>query len=182
LLFFKDSKIYAQNRAYKIISLLQENYKNDSTFQIFANSVMVKLGNFPALTLLEKENQEELRQPYETLLTRSVKETYQEIPDSEYTFTDPQYKIFESLKNNNHYSFSGPTSLGKSFIINAFIRYLIKEHRRTDNIVILVPSRALINQTVIKLKEEFKKEEKYTILAKYIRYRVFLGKSLLQIL
>jgi hypothetical protein len=96
----------AQNRAYKIISLLQENYKNDSTFQIFANSVMVKLGNFPALTLLEKENQEELRQPYETLLTRSVKETYQEIPDSEYTFTDPQYKIFESLKNNNHYSFS----------------------------------------------------------------------------
>jgi hypothetical protein len=31
----------AQNRAYKIISLLQENYKNDSTFQIFANSVMV---------------------------------------------------------------------------------------------------------------------------------------------
>ena len=155
----------AQNRAYKIISLLQENYKNDSTFQIFANSVMVKLGNFPALTLLEKENQEELRQPYETLLTRSVKETYQEIPDSEYTFTDPQYKIFESLKNNNHYSFSGPTSLGKSFIINAFIRYLIKEHRRTDNIVILVPSRALINQTVIKLKEEFKKEEKYTILA-----------------
>jgi hypothetical protein len=35
---------------------------------------------------------------------------------------------------------------------------LIKEHRRTDNIVILVPSRALINQTVIKLKEEFKKE------------------------
>jgi hypothetical protein len=37
---------------------------------------------------------EELRQPYETLLTRSVKETYQEIPDSEYTFTDPHSCAF----------------------------------------------------------------------------------------
>ncbi len=154
----------AQNRAYKIISLLEENYRTEETFQIFAKSVMVKLGNFPALSLLEKTSAE-TPQPYETLFTRAVKETYQKIPNNENTFTDPQYTIFESLKNSNHYSFSGPTSLGKSFIINAFIGYLIKEHRGTDNIVILVPSRALINQTVVKLKEEFKLEEGYTVLA-----------------
>jgi hypothetical protein len=154
----------AQNRAYKIISLLEENHHNEQIFQTFANSVMVKLGNFPALSLLEKTNTN-TSQPYETLFIRAVKETYQEIPNSEYIFTDPQYKIFESLKGSNHYSFSGPTSLGKSFIINAFIRYLIKEHRGTDNIVILVPSRALINQTVVKLKEEFKQQTSYTILA-----------------
>ena len=154
----------AQNRAYKIISLLEKSYRTKGIFQTFANSVMVKLGNFPALSLLEKTNTE-TSQPYETLFTRAVKETYQAIPDSENTFTDPQYTIFEALKNSNHYSFSGPTSLGKSFIINAFIGHLIKEHRGTDNIVILVPSRALINQTVVKLKEEFKQEEYYTILA-----------------
>lgn len=156
----------AQNRAYKIISLLVENNAQNPIFQIFANSVMVKLGNFPALNLLENPNTNtKIQQPYETLFTRAIKETYQEIPNSEYTFTDPQYKIFESLKDSNHYSFSGPTSLGKSFIINAFIGHLIKEHRGTDNIVILVPSRALINQTVVKLKEEFKQEKSYTILA-----------------
>ncbi len=154
----------AQNRSYKIISLLEENYRTQEIFQVFANSVMVNLGNFPALSLLEDENLE-ISQPYETLFTRSVKEAYQEIPNSEYTFTDSQYKIFESLKNSNHYSFSGPTSLGKSFIINAFIGHLIKEHRGKDNIVILVPSRALINQTVVKLKNEFKQESNYTILA-----------------
>lgn len=154
----------AQNRAYKIISLLVENNTENPIFQTFANSVMVKLGNFPALSLLEETNTQ-ISQPYETLFTRAVKEIYQAIPNSENTFTDPQYAIFESLKGSNHYSFSGPTSLGKSFIINAFIRYLIKEHRRTDNIVILVPSRALINQTVVKLKEEFKQEKCYTILA-----------------
>ncbi len=163
-LLSRSTESEAQNKAYKIISLLEESYRNKEIFQIFAHSVMVKLGNFPALSLLE-ETSENISQPYETLFTRYIKETYQEIPDSEYTFTDPQYTIFESLKNSNHYSFSGPTSLGKSFIINAFIRHLIKEHRGTDNIVILVPSRALINQTVVKLKEEFKEEKKYTILA-----------------
>lgn len=154
----------AQNRAYKIISLLKESYGDDPIFQIFANSVMVKLGNFPALSILE-ETKTQILQPYETLFTRAVKETYQKIPGRKYIFTDPQYKIFESLKNSNHYSFSGPTSLGKSFIINAFIWHLIKEHGGIDNIVVLVPSRALINQTVVKLKEEFKQEKNYTILA-----------------
>lgn len=163
-LLSRSTESDAQNRAYKIISLLEENYRNDSMFQAFANSVMVELGNFPALSLLEKTNSRAL-QPYETLLTKAIKETYQKTPNSEYTFTDPQYKIFESLKNSNHYSFSGSTSLGKSFIINAFIRHLIKEHGGTDNIVILVPSRALINQTVVKLKEEFKEDNHYIILA-----------------
>lgn len=164
-LLSRSKKSDAQNRAYKIISLLKENYYTDKTFQIFANSIMVKLGNFPALELLEKDSSTEVLQPYETLFTRAIKETYQQIPNSKYIFTDPQYTIFESLKNNNHYSFSGPTSLGKSFIINAFIGHLIKEHGGIDNIVILVPSRALINQTVVKLKEEFEQEKNYTILA-----------------
>jgi replicative superfamily II helicase len=99
------------------------------------------------------------------LFEKSVKETYQQIPNSDFIFTDSQYNIFESLKNNNHFSFSGPTSLGKSFIFSAFIHYLIKEHRGTDNLVILVPSRALINQTVNKLKADFKDENNYTILS-----------------
>ncbi|OHD98148.1 MAG: helicase [Sulfurimonas sp. RIFCSPLOWO2_12_36_12] len=155
----------AQNKAYKIISLLIDKYTDDEVFQTFANSIMTKLGNFPALSLFEKTFNSEIKQSYETLLEKSIKETYQQIPESEFIFTDTQYEIFELLKNHNHFSFSGPTSLGKSFIINAFIRYLITEHRGTDNLVILVPSRALINQTVTKLKQDFKDESNYTILA-----------------
>ena len=155
----------AQNKAYKIISLLIDKYAEDEIFQTFANSVMIKLGNFPALSLFDKTFNSEIKQSYEILLEKSLKEIYQQIPKSEFIFTDTQYKIFESLKNHNHFSFSGPTSLGKSFIISAFIRYLITEHRGTDNLVILVPSRALINQTVTKLKQDFKDEANYTILA-----------------
>lgn len=155
----------AKNKAYKIISMLFDRYRNDAVFQTFANSILVKLGNFPALSFIEKFSNTESKLPYEVLYEKSLKEVFQEIPHSKFTFTDSQYHIFEALKNSNHFSFSGPTSLGKSFIINAFIRHLITEHRGTDNLVILVPSRALINQTVNKLKQEFKDVGNYTILA-----------------
>src|SRR5690606_3260249 len=79
-------------------------------------------------------------------------------------FTDAQYKVFEELKDSNHFSFSGPTSFGKSFIIESFIKYLIKERNASDNIVILVPTRALINQVKNKLKKEIL-DRKYKILS-----------------
>ncbi|WP_415396278.1 DEAD/DEAH box helicase [Sulfurimonas sp. CS5] len=155
----------AKNKAYKIISLLVDKHSSDAVFQTFANSIMVKLGNFPALDFIEKFSNVDSKLPYEVLYEKSLKEVFQKISHSKFIFTDSQYEIFESLKNHNHFSFSGPTSLGKSFIINAFIRYLIMEHRGTDNLVILVPSRALINQTVTKLKQDFKDKSNYTILA-----------------
>ena len=165
ILSHSDEDMYkAKNMAFKIISLLYDFYQQDSLFQTFANSILIKLGNFPALTFLEKHSSEETRLPYEVLYEKSLKEVFQKIPQSDFVFTDNQYKIFESLKNHNHFSFSGPTSLGKSFIINAFLRHLIIEHSRADNLAILVPSRALINQTVNKLKNEFKNETNYKIL------------------
>lgn len=155
----------AKNLAYKTVSLLVDQYVNDSVFQTFAHSILVKLGNFPAIKFLEEHYVGEMASPFETVLEQVTKEIFQQIPDSEYIFTDSQYEIFEALKNNNHFSFAGPTSLGKSFIINAYISYLINAHRGTDNIVILVPSRALINQTVFKLKQNFNKCQNYKILS-----------------
>lgn len=125
----------------------------------------MKLGNFPAIKFLESDDNEFDKYSSEYLLEKAIKEVYQKIPKSEFIFTDAQYEIFELLKNNNHFSFSGPTSLGKSFIINAFIRFLITEHKATDNIIILVPTRALINQTVLRLKKDFKDVKNYRILA-----------------
>ena len=40
--------------------------------------------------------------------------------------------------------------------MEAFINYIISERNGSDNIVILVPTRALINQVTIKLKQEIK--------------------------
>lgn len=155
----------AQNKAYKIISLLVGKYKDESIFRAFANSVLTKLGNFPALKFLEADGGIIDNQSLELVFEKYTKEIFQGIPGSNLTFTDSQYKIFESLRNCNHYSFSGPTSLGKSFILNSFIRYLIEVQKVNENIVILVPTRALINQTLLQLKKEFSSIEEYRILS-----------------
>ncbi|PCC80951.1 helicase [Bacillus cereus] len=153
--------IQARNLAYKIISLLYNFYHEDNFFKMQAATVLVKLGNFPSLKLAI--NNEELTLD-EVKLESIIKETYQIAPDSKTIFTDAQYKVYEKLKDSNHFSFSGPTSFGKSFIIESFIKYLIKEKNASDNIVILVPTRALINQVTNKLKKEIS-EPKYKILS-----------------
>lgn len=155
----------AQNKAYKIISLLADDYKNTELFSTFANSVLTKLGNFPALKFLEENDQVSSNQSLEIAFEKLTKETFQKTPGSDLVFTDSQYSIFENLKNSNHYSFSGPTSLGKSFILNSFIRNLIDIQKVFENIVILVPTRALINQTALQLKKEFSDIEEYRVLS-----------------
>jgi len=82
----------------------------------------------------------------------------QRAPNSQYVFTDAQYNLFEKMKDSNHYSFSGSTSFGKSFIFESFINYIIDERNASDNIAILVPTRALINQVSLKLKAEIQNE------------------------
>ena len=57
------------------------------------------------------------------------------------------------MKKRNHFSFSGSTSFGKSFIFEAFTKHIIKEHNKTDNIAFIVPTKALINQVGKRLKE-----------------------------
>ncbi|MGI2215235.1 DEAD/DEAH box helicase [Shewanella oncorhynchi] len=155
----------AINKAYKVISLLADTYKEEKLFTIFAKSILLKIGNFPAIKYLEENYNVDCKLPIEQLISKMVKEDIQKIPNSELIFTDSQYEIFERLKNSNHFSFSGPTSLGKSFIINAFIRHLISEHKGTDNLVILVPTRALIGQIVSQLKNNFSDVDNYKILA-----------------
>mgnify|MGYP000751873204 FL=1 len=43
----------AQNKAYKTVSLLIDDYKGDHLFKMFAHSILIKLGNFPAIKFLE---------------------------------------------------------------------------------------------------------------------------------
>ncbi|QOR34751.1 DEAD/DEAH box helicase family protein [Clostridium sp. 'deep sea'] len=142
-----------RNKSYKILSLLYSSYLNDQYYISYANEILVRLGNFPALDLVTK-GRKNIQTSNEIEMEKIIKKTFQKDPYSINVFTDPQYNIYESLKKNNHFSFSGPTSLGKSFIMESFIKYLIYEHGFRENIAILVPTRALINQVSSKMKQE----------------------------
>ncbi len=158
----RSSKAEARNKAYKIISLLYDAYKEDMQFQYYANSILTKLGNFASLNIAVVNS--ETVDTLETVLEKEIKKVYQKVPFNDLVFTDAQYKLFEAMKDSNHFSFSGPTSFGKSFIMDAFIQYIITERHGIDNIVILVPTRALINQVTARLKKTITNKN-YKVLA-----------------
>lgn len=64
------------------------------------------------------------------------------------TFTPVQADIYQSISGQHYFSFSAPTSTGKSYVLHSFIKEC--EH----DVVVVVPSRALINEYYIKVCEE----------------------------
>ncbi len=144
----------ARNKAFQTISLLSHYYKDDPVYKVFAKAVFAKLGNFPAIQYLQLEDESTVKLPFERKIEKEIKEIVQAVPGSDsLIFTDTQYKLFTELSDAKSFSFSGPTSMGKSFIIKSFIRKAIS-NIHPENIVIVVPTRALINQFAIDLKKE----------------------------
>jgi superfamily II DNA/RNA helicase len=145
----------ARNKAYQLITLLNEDYKANPYYQTFSHSVLAKLGNFPGIEFLKNENNSS-ELPFDRELEKKVKEFIQAVPDAEdLIFTDSQFELYKKISSSKHFSFSGPTSMGKSFIIKSFIRKVVG-NKPPENIVIMVPTRALINQFSIDLNKELK--------------------------
>ncbi len=150
----------ARNKAYKIIALLVKTFGNTKNFQLFASAILAKLGNFPALQFL-RDNQEYIDTlPLERGIERQVKSENQKTSNGKYTFTDAQHRVRKELESFDYFSFSGPTSIGKSFIMKDYIRHLLQENLVVDGaVVILVPTRALISQVVSELRSEIEDVE-----------------------
>ncbi len=164
-----------RNLSLKIISLLLEieDIKKMEYFRIIATNILVKLGNFPSLSIVKDGDKylkiDEIRNDY------IIKKIAQISPLGE-PFTDAQYNVFEEMKRRNHYSFSGSTSFGKSFIFEAFTKYIITEHNKTDNIAFIVPTKALINQVGSRLKE-IVDEFNYRVITTPVIPKVFLDQD-----
>ena len=149
-----SSNSIARNKAYQIITFLNTSYSNNPIYKTVSKAVYSKLGNFPAIKYLEKYNENNSELPLNRLIEVEAKTLIQKVPGSDkFTFTDVQFELFSNLSNSIEYSFSGPTSMGKSFIIKAFIKKVIK-NVPPENLVVIVPTRALINQFAIDLKSE----------------------------
>jgi len=151
-----SKKPEARNKAYQIITLLNYDYRQDPLYRTFAHSVLAKLGNFPGIEYLKNADNNISELPFERDLEKKVKEFIQAVPDTEdLIFTDSQFELYTKISNSKHFSFSGPTSMGKSFIIKSFIRKVVG-NKPPENVVIMVPTRALINQFSIDLNKELK--------------------------
>lgn len=148
----------SRNFAYKIITYLNSHYKNEPYYRTISKSVYYNLGNFPAVNYLAQTDENLAELPFDRMLQVEAKKLIQKVPDTEdIYFTDTQYSLFTQLSNSHVFSFSGPTSMGKSFIIKAFISQVMR-NTPSENIIIVVPSRALINQFAIEINQELTKQ------------------------
>lgn len=73
-------------------------------------------------------------------------------------YTPVQYSMDTKIKNNKFFSFSAPTSSGKSFLFMQLIKSCQKD------IVIVVPSRALIAEYTHKILNIVKENKEILVL------------------
>ena len=145
-----------QNIAQQIVIILSQIFPNNEKIKIFKENVYKNVSNFASIDLLKEEQL--LSNTCDNFLSNLVYNTHKiqnKIPDSDKSFFDTQLSVFKSLENNQYYSFSAPTSMGKTFVITRFILNKLKNNTR-DNFVILVPTRALISEIANKIIKEFK--------------------------
>lgn len=170
-----STKVDERAYAYQIITNLNSVYAKDPHYKVIAKAVYSKLGNFPAINFLEDRNENNVEIPFQRILEMESKKIIQAVPyQKELVFTDSQYELYSKITQKSDFSFSGPTSMGKSFIIKTFIRNIIRKDPR-ENIIILVPTRALINQFALDLKNDL------TVDLKNYKYKVITNSNVTEL-
>ncbi len=118
-------------------------------FANYENRICLLLGLFFKPNLEPKDLLEEVY----TILSDSIKE------ETKRRFTPVQARAYKSILDKTFYSFSAPTSSGKSYLL----RELIQETR--NDVIIVVPSRALIAEYIHTLQNQI---DKRTLILQFI--------------
>lgn len=137
-----EHKMWAQ----AIITLLLELYPGNDDVSYYAGSVLSSIGNFRgteiAKTVYKSEYTETNLQDKAYAIFIN---DYLSIPsDKEKKFFIPQKNIYDQM-GGEALSYSAPTSMGKSFIMEAFIKSQIQNGVKC-NFARIVPTKALINE------------------------------------
>src|SRR5690606_6331905 len=107
-------------------------------------------------------------------------------------YTNNQYDLYNDILNEKYFSFSGPTSIGKSFLIK---NCAIQLSRTFKNIVFILPTKALLDEFIISFRKiineqkienlnigktvsKFRKDKNNIRVLTQVRYNSFLYASM----
>lgn len=139
-------KMWAQ----EIIILLYSLYPDNENVRFYAGSVFTHTGNYQAKKIIESDFSGI------TALERifaGYQNDYLTIP------AEPELRFFGAQKNaydhlsDDYFSYSGPTSMGKSFLMRMYIKDQIR-HGIKRNYALIVPTKALINEIYKQIIDE----------------------------
>ena len=127
----------------EIATLLHLVYPQDEAVKYYLGSVLSAVGNYRGLKAPAVGGYRSA-DVLDGIFYEFDKESHL-IPGrvGEYFFHD-QKSVYDRL-GDPYFSYSGPTSMGKSFVVQTYIKEQI-EKGSTDNFAILVPTKALINE------------------------------------
>jgi hypothetical protein len=129
--------------------------EREPLYRRYLYTILSRLGNIPTANALADQFEGEKIEITEdgSLLDAEInftEEFYRH--DDEIIFTDFQKRIWANL-DKDYFVFSGPTSSGKSFLLQTYINYKMEKDSEFQGIY-LVPSRALISEVSKNFKEE----------------------------
>lgn len=140
----------------EIAALLGALYPKDEEVEYYLGSVLTNVSNFRGVTLREKATEHKYvsGELFEKLFTEYSKE-YLRIPASpDKFFFRAQKEIYDRF-DAPYFSYSAPTSLGKSYVMRMFIKERICSGVAA-NYAVIVPTKALINEVSKSLTEDLK--------------------------
>lgn len=131
-------KMWAQ----EIIILLYSLYPDNPDVKFYAGSVFANTGNYQARRIIDSD----------FYGTTALERFFAEYQNDYLTIpAAPELRFFGAQKNaydhlsDDHFSYSGPTSMGKSFLMRMYIKDQI-QHGVKMNFALIVPTKALINE------------------------------------
>lgn len=129
----------------EIAILLKLVYPDEAIVKYNLGSVLSAVGNYRGLKTPMADGYQNV-DVFDQIFYEYDKSNHR-IPGSEEEFFFRDQKlVFEQLKGK-YFSYSGPTSMGKSFVVQTFIKQQIDNPEiRKINYAILVPTKALINE------------------------------------
>jgi hypothetical protein len=147
----------------EIAILLSVLYPEDRIVKYYLGSILSNIGNYRGLkssSVGEFQSADILDNLY-----FAYDKSQLAIPgkENDYFFHD-QKEIYDNL-SQQYFSYSGPTSMGKSFVVQTFIKEQI-ERGEKKNYAIVVPTKALINEVrsnIIGSLQEKLKEKNYRV-------------------
>lgn len=153
-----NHKIWAQ----EMVALLYSLYPQDERIKHYMGSVLSNTGNYRGMSMITPEYQPGtfLEKVY-----NGFNREYLSIPaEPESQFFRSQKEVYNHL-NDPYFSYSGPTSMGKSFVLRMFIKKKIMDGSAM-NFAVIVPTKALINEVTSKIINDLKemlKEHNYKL-------------------
>jgi hypothetical protein len=130
-----------------LIRLLADLDRTETAYPQVVNQMIRATGLFPYLQLVNASwDQKYVHQAFEVDVGRRLATLHRE-----------QSSVLSKLLDGKNIAVSAPTSFGKSFIIDAFIAA-----KHPDNVVIIVPTIALMDETRRRLFKKF--SDQYTII------------------